>query len=113
MPEEVTRTIASVGSWITGSGTSSTRTSRLPCQVTAFIPPPATRRGGPETESGGPSGPRRGRERLELARDVGAGGLVGDLGHAGLFEARELLSPALARQGQPEALEQVALHERA
>src|SRR3954451_2578026 len=33
----VTRTIASVGSWIVGSGTSSTRTSRLPCQVTAFI----------------------------------------------------------------------------
>jgi hypothetical protein len=29
--------IASVGSWITGSGTSSTRTSRLACQVTAFI----------------------------------------------------------------------------
>jgi hypothetical protein len=28
---------ASVGSLITGSGTVSTRTSRLPCQVTAFI----------------------------------------------------------------------------
>lgn len=28
---------ASVGSWILGSGTSSTRTSRLPCHVTAFI----------------------------------------------------------------------------
>ncbi|BDD76229.1 hypothetical protein GCM10023177_55380 [Streptomyces violaceoruber] len=28
---------ASVGSWIFGSGTSSTRTSRLPCHVTAFI----------------------------------------------------------------------------
>ena len=36
MPVEVTRTIASVGSSIVGSGTSSTRTSRLPCQVTAF-----------------------------------------------------------------------------
>src|SRR5690242_5200834 len=29
---------ASVGSWIRGSGTVSTRTSRLPCQVRAFIP---------------------------------------------------------------------------
>ena len=33
---EVILTIASVGSWMVGSGTSSTRTSRLPCQVTAF-----------------------------------------------------------------------------
>jgi hypothetical protein len=31
------RTIASVGSWMAGSGTLSTRTSRLPCQVTAFM----------------------------------------------------------------------------
>src|SRR5918992_1848514 len=31
------RTIASVGCWIAGSGCSSTRTSRLPCQVTAFM----------------------------------------------------------------------------
>src|SRR4051794_16000244 len=44
MPLEVTRTIASVGSWIVGSGTSSTRTSRLPWNVTAFMRPhvPAT-----------------------------------------------------------------------
>jgi hypothetical protein len=34
---EVTSIIASVGSSIFGSGTVSTRTSRLPCQVTAFI----------------------------------------------------------------------------
>jgi hypothetical protein len=33
----VTRMTASVGSWMIGSGTSSTRTSRLPCQVTACI----------------------------------------------------------------------------
>src|SRR3954471_7063179 len=33
----VMRTIASVSSWIDGSGTSSTRTSRLPCQETAFM----------------------------------------------------------------------------
>src|SRR5688572_24575169 len=32
--------IASVGSWIVGSGTSVTRTSRVPCQVRAFIPGP-------------------------------------------------------------------------
>src|ERR671921_137705 len=31
------RTIASVGSWIAGSGTLSTRTSRLPCQATALM----------------------------------------------------------------------------
>src|SRR5215211_1111772 len=41
MPVEVIRTIASVGSWIVGSGTVSTRTSRLPCQVTAFMVPPS------------------------------------------------------------------------
>ena len=31
------RMIASVGSWIVGSGTSSTRTSLLPCQTAAFM----------------------------------------------------------------------------
>ena len=36
-PVDVTRMIASVGSSIVGSGTVSTRTSRLPCQVSAFI----------------------------------------------------------------------------
>src|SRR5436305_4305192 len=39
MPLDVTRTIASVGSWMTGSSTQSTRTSRFPCQVTAFTRP--------------------------------------------------------------------------
>jgi hypothetical protein len=34
---EVMRTIASVGSWIEGSGTSSTRTSRRPCQTSALM----------------------------------------------------------------------------
>src|ERR1700761_1975619 len=43
MPLEVTRTIASVGCSIRGSGTVSTRTSRLPCQVTAFIAAPFSR----------------------------------------------------------------------
>src|SRR5688572_26029374 len=37
MPDEVIRTIASVGCSIVGSGTSLTRTSRGPCHVTAFI----------------------------------------------------------------------------
>src|SRR4051794_5124193 len=37
MPLEVTRTIRSVGCSIIGSGTSATRTSRLPCQVKACI----------------------------------------------------------------------------
>jgi len=37
MAVEVILTIASVGSWIAGSGTLSTRTSRLPCHVSAFI----------------------------------------------------------------------------
>src|SRR6478672_10493818 len=40
--DEVTLMIASVGCSIRGSGTSSTRTSRLPCQVTAFIWSPST-----------------------------------------------------------------------
>src|SRR5947209_5216867 len=35
MPLDVMRTITSVGSWIEGSGTVSTRTSRRPCQVSA------------------------------------------------------------------------------
>src|SRR5579875_3956213 len=38
MAVEVMRTTASVGSLTAGSGTSSTRTSRLPCHTTAFIP---------------------------------------------------------------------------
>src|SRR5947199_6357080 len=37
MPLEVIRTTASVGCWMLGSATLSTRTSRLPCHVTAFM----------------------------------------------------------------------------
>ena len=37
MPVEVISTITSVGSWIVGSGTVSTRTSRRPCQVSALM----------------------------------------------------------------------------
>src|SRR5258705_12373430 len=40
---DVTSMIASVGSSTFGSGTVSTRTSRLPCQVTAFIAKPFAR----------------------------------------------------------------------
>jgi hypothetical protein len=36
MPDEVTRMTTSVGSSMRGSGTVSMRTSRLPCQVSAF-----------------------------------------------------------------------------
>jgi hypothetical protein len=39
MPVLVTMMVASVGSWIAGSGTSSTRTSRLPCHLSAFTVP--------------------------------------------------------------------------
>src|SRR2546430_10602263 len=43
MPLDVTRMTMSSGSWMAGSGTFSTRTSRRPCQVTAFmsLPPVA------------------------------------------------------------------------
>lgn len=45
MPLDVTLMIASVGSWMTGSGTVSTRTSRVPCQVSARMGPPCPRSG--------------------------------------------------------------------
>jgi hypothetical protein len=37
MAVDVIRTMASVGSWIAGSSTVSTRTSRLPCHAMARI----------------------------------------------------------------------------
>jgi hypothetical protein len=42
---DVTSMMASVGSSTLGAGTVSTRTSRLPCQVTAFIAKPFDRCG--------------------------------------------------------------------
>src|SRR5580692_9550816 len=39
MAVEVTAMIASLGSWMRGSGTSVTRTSRLPCHVSALMKP--------------------------------------------------------------------------
>src|SRR5256885_8253684 len=50
IPLDVTRMIASLGSWIAGSGTRSTRTSRRPCQVTAFMSLPPLRAA---TQTGG------------------------------------------------------------
>src|ERR671933_1062518 len=44
MPLEVTSTTTSVGSWIVGSGTVSTRTSARPCQVTARMGRDSSRR---------------------------------------------------------------------
>src|SRR5439155_905701 len=40
MPLDVTLITASLGSWMAGSGTASTRTSRLPCHTTAFMSTP-------------------------------------------------------------------------
>src|SRR5919107_3656881 len=60
------RTIASVGFSIVGSGTVSTRTSRLPCQATAFM-----------AHLGGrvPSGPPQAPERRNSGGRAGAGGV--------------------------------------
>src|SRR3954451_20136808 len=56
MPLDVMLTIASVGSSMIGSGTLSTRTSRLPCQATAFM-------FGRSSKSGSGCGPTRTAER--------------------------------------------------
>ena len=62
------RTIASVGSWMVGSGDVSTRTSRLPCQVTAFIarlrPTPVRQL----ADAQRPAGARGERRRVETGR---------------------------------------------
>ncbi len=57
-PVDVMRTTASVGSSIRGSGTSSTRTSRLPCQVTAFMGSHSLGRVRLRPVGGGPPGTR-------------------------------------------------------
>src|SRR5215207_10057917 len=63
MAVEVILTIASVGSWMMGSGTLSTRTSSLPCQTTAFkAPSPA---GQYLAYAERPAGLRRERRRVE------------------------------------------------
>src|SRR3954471_14474378 len=53
---DVTSMIASVGSSTFGSGTLSTRTSRLPCQVTAFIATSPSEVGERFEYPGGPTG---------------------------------------------------------
>ena len=67
-PVDVIRTIASVGSWIVGSGTFSTRTSRLPFHTTAFMiasggrdlsPYPHVRPRNPPLVAGSPPAERR------------------------------------------------------
>src|SRR6476659_2183939 len=62
---DVIFTIASVDCWITGSGTVSTLTSRLPCQVTAFIELP------PSVSSDGLHSTSRGKPRPSV-RGAGA-----------------------------------------
>src|SRR3954453_507416 len=102
MAVEVMRTIASVGSRIAGSGTESTRTSRLPWNVTAFIPPPLP--GGGAVKSGR-SGLPAARPRLELAQhrlQLGAlrGERVGDPDRSVLLH-RALHQPRVLQLAQP------------
>ncbi|GAA0694087.1 hypothetical protein GCM10009536_27790 [Streptomyces thermocarboxydus] len=61
--------IASVGSSIFGSGTVSTRTSRFPCQVSAFIAACSLRAGRCVTPYGSVRRPC-GRSRVPEARDA-------------------------------------------
>src|SRR2546430_14524911 len=77
MPLDVTRMTMSSGSWMAGSGTFSTRTSRRPCQVTAFIVAPSYRRrdgpGGSAPVTGLPAGSvakRAARPAIRLSRAV-------------------------------------------
>src|ERR687894_430571 len=65
--------IASVGSWIFGSGTLSTRTSWLPCQASAFM-------GGPPRSLGG----RFGGRALGMDLVLALGELLDDLRAEGL-----------------------------
>src|SRR4051812_42529078 len=61
-PVDVTRMMASVGSWMVGSGTFSTRTSRLPCHVSAFTLRPLPGWDGAESRSPGRRGAVVGHE---------------------------------------------------
>src|SRR3989440_4347544 len=77
MPLDVTRMTMSSGSWMAGSGTCSPRTSRRPCQVTAFIVAPSYRRrdgpGGSAPVTGLPAGSvakRVARPAIRLSRAV-------------------------------------------
>src|SRR3954467_4166889 len=72
MPDEVTRMTASVGSLIAGSGTSSTRTSRRPCHVTAFMLVPPW----PQSSGYARLPARRGSRTAVSAMSLGARGSV-------------------------------------
>src|SRR6476469_6071943 len=90
MPEDVTRMIASVGFSIAGSGTVSTRTSWLPCQVSALIRwryPNAPR---PSARIASRSPRRSEVERLVVDLRLGDAGVAGGRHHA----AREAARPA-------------------
>src|SRR3954454_21193114 len=92
MPEEVTRMTASVGSSIPGSGTSSTRTSRLPCQVTAFIGlPPRSYR----TRASDEATTRAGRVRISVPA-VSAAQQIERVGEGGGDRAARLVDAARA-----------------
>src|SRR4051794_460443 len=97
MPLDVMRTIASVGCSMMGSGTLSTRTSRLPCQATAFM-------FGRSSESGSGCGPTRTAERRTQpgsgARRGPALGASEDLVDHGALGVRVVVGgvPLLARE---------------
>ncbi len=76
-PVDVTRMTASVGSSIRGSGTFSTRTSRLPCQVTALIAPCSLRRQCASVRTVGAGYPRVLRRTARRARSAVTPGPIG------------------------------------
>src|SRR3954451_16737761 len=98
MQLEVMRTIASVGSSMIGSGTLSTRTSRLPCQATAFM------FGSLEKVGFGPLPyPGRGLANSQPGSGARGGPALGageDLGHHGALGVGVVVRrlPVLARQ---------------
>src|SRR3954469_8543340 len=90
MPLEVIRTITSVGSWIAGSGTVSTLTSRFPCQATAFIQPPSET--ADRFAAAGPAGGAASRRRGHHARGGGQrlqGAHRHDRGHGLEYQRRD------------------------
>src|SRR3954449_3836696 len=82
MPVEVIRTIASVGGSMAGSGTLSTRTSRRPCQVTAFIAVgyPARHRGARAVSRGVRLPGELLLDRVDLAEATDVALLAGEVG---------------------------------
>src|SRR5215211_348851 len=91
--------MASVGSLIVGSGTSSTRTSRFPWNVTAFIRPPSRSAPGAALLAHGSNQGRLPHLRAPL--DSEAGRLASQLGHGHRpgSASRPLRGSALSRGG--------------